>query len=191
MRWKDKEKKLINTIQKYLKENLSEKRYKHSIGVMKKAEELAQIYNVDLEEAKLAGLAHDIAKEMTKEEYIKYAQDNNIKLNKEDKEVTPVLHAIIGADICKNKYGFTKRMQNAIKYHSTGRARMNMLEKIIFIADKIEENRQFEGIERIRKLAQNNIDDAVKYFLDYTIEKCEKQKLPIHTQSIKARKYFL
>lgn len=181
---------MINNIQEYLKENLSEKRYKHSIGVMKKAEELAKIYNVGIEEAKLAGLAHDIAKEMSKEEHIKYAQDNNIKLSEEDKAVTAVLHAIIGADICKNKYGFTKRMQNAIKYHSTGREAMNMLEKIIFVADKIEENRNFEGIEQIRQLAVNNIDEAVKYFLDYTIEKCKKQKLPIHTESIKARNYL-
>lgn len=178
-------------IKEYLKKSLSAERYKHSIGVMKKAEELAQIYNVDEKEARLAGLTHDIAKEMDIGEYLTYAMKNQITLKKEDKQVVPVLHGIIGADMCKNKYGFTKKMQNAIRYHSTGRARMTMLDKIIFIADKIEENRNYDGIEEIRHLAVTNIDDAVKYFLDYTIQKCLNKKLPIHTQTIKARNYLI
>lgn len=178
-------------IKEYLKKNLSTDRYKHSIGVMKKAEELAKIYNIDIKEAKIVGLSHDIAKEMSIDEYITYAMKNQIKLSKEDKQVIPVLHGIIGANICKNKYGFTKRMQDAIKYHSTGRARMSMLEKIIFIADKIEENRNYDGIEEIRHLAVTNIDSAIKYFLENTIQKCIKKDLPIHTQTIKARNYLI
>ena len=156
----------IEQIKQELEKNLSEKRYIHSIGVMERAEELAQIYGLDVEKAKIVGLAHDIAKELTKEEALKYAEENNIELDEIEKVAPYLLHAKIGAHLCKTKYGFTKEMQQAIEYHTTGAVNMSLLDKIIFVADKTESNRNFDDLDYIVKLSNENIDDGVIYIID-------------------------
>ena len=128
-------------IEANVKKILSEYRFTHSVGVAKKAVELAKIYGVDEEIAKKIGIAHDVAKEMTDEEMLKYAISNNIETDEIESAKPSLLHGKIGADIALKKYGFTKDMANAIKWHTTGKENMSMLEKIIYVADKIEENR--------------------------------------------------
>ena len=91
----------IEQIKKELKNMLSEKRYIHSIGVMKMASELAKIYNVDIEMAQIAGLLHDNAKEMTDEEMLQYVKENNIKISETEKNSIQLLHGKIGAVIAK------------------------------------------------------------------------------------------
>ena len=131
---------LIEVIKKDLKETLSEKRYEHCLGVMKKAEELAKIHGADVEKARICGLAHDIAKEMTVEESLEYAKKNNVEIDEVEKINTGLLHAKIGADIVKKKYGFSLDMQEAVKYHATANKNMDLLAKIIYVADKTEES---------------------------------------------------
>ena len=190
---------LLKKVDEDLKEKLSEKRYIHSIGVMKKAEELAKMYGSNPFEAKIVGLAHDIGKELTKEEMLQYVQDNNIEIDNIEKINVGLLHGKIGADICKKDYGFTENMQNAIKYHTTGAGQkdMTLLEKIIFLADKIEENRQYKNedkmkdLEELRNLAKSDLNKAVIKAIDnslvYTIQ---KNKL-IHPDSIHTRNKLL
>ena len=183
---------ILNRIYKDLKENLSEKRFCHSIGVMKKAEELAKKYGIDIGKAKLVGLAHDIAKEMPKEEKIKYVKENNIEIDQYEAESPDLLHAKIGADICKNRYNFTEDMQNAIKYHTVGNPNMDELAKIIFVADKTEEGRRqyidFKEVEQCAKLGLNSeFIHALDMSIIYTIEKGKK----IHIDSINTRNKFL
>lgn len=174
-------------IKKYLKETLSEKRYNHSIKVMEKAEELAQIYNIDIETARLTGLAHDIAKEMTMEEYEEYANNHNIEITKQDKQIYIILHAKIGADMCKNKFNFSKEMQDAIHYHTTGRKGMSILDKIIYIADKIEDSREYDKVEQLRELAKVDIDETIRIIVDYNITNVINKKKMIHPLSIELR----
>ena len=85
-------------------------------------------------------IAHDIAKEMTDEEMLEYAKLNHIEVDEIESIQPSLLHGKIGADIAAKKYGFTEDMVNAIKWHTTGRKNMSMLEKIIYVADKTEEN---------------------------------------------------
>ena len=145
--------KSIEDVKQELEKMLSPKRYEHSIGVMEKAIELAGIYGEDEEKAAYAGLTHDIAKEMTEEEYYKYANENNIELAEIDKLVPSVLHGIIGADIVAKKYGFTEQMQDAVRYHTTGRPNMTLLDKIIYVADKTEERtRNFKHLDILRDI---------------------------------------
>jgi len=177
----------IKEIDKYLKETLSEKRYAHSVKVMEKAEELAKIYNVDVEVAKTVGLAHDIAKEMTMEQYEKYAKENNVELTEQDRKISVILHGKIGAQICKNKFGFTKQMQDAILYHTTGRANMSILEKIIYVADKIEDSREYDTVEELRKLAKTDINKTIQIMVDYNLTKAIEKQKPIHSLSIELR----
>ena len=93
----------------------------------------------------------------------------------------------IGADICKKKYNFTEEMQNAIKYHTTGNENMNILAKIIFVADKTEKNRKYEDLKTVRDLADEDLDKCILYILDYMlVDNVNKKKL-IHPNSIKIR----
>ena len=164
---------------------------------MKKAEELALIYGVDVNIAKLTGLAHDIGKEYSDEEMLKYAKENNIEVDSVEEVNVGLLHAKIGADICKKKYNFTEEMQNAIKYHTVGNENMDLLAKIIFVADKTEEGRNYkkeeknEQLQKVRELSKIDINEALLYEIDssliYTIQ---KHKL-VHTDSILTRNKLL
>lgn len=180
----------IEEIKQELEVILSPKRYEHSVGVMEKAIELAKIYGEDEEKAAYAALTHDIAKEMTVEELINYTIENNITLSEDDKMCTSVLHGIIGADIAKKKYNFTAEMCNAIYYHTTGRANMTMLEKIVYVADKCEERtRKSEHANTLRKIAkERGLDEAILFVMDdWTLPKAIEEKKIIHPNSIYAR----
>ena len=177
----------IEKIKIDLKERLSEKRYLHSIGTMKMSIKLAKIYNFNENIAALTGLAHDIGKEISNEEKIKYAQENNIEIDEIEKNNIGLLHGKIGADIVKKEYGFSEEMQQAIKYHTTANTKMSMLDKIIFVSDKIEETRNYIDIEDYRELAIKDIDACVIKILEFTIiDNINKNKL-IHPNSILAR----
>lgn len=184
----------IEEIKKELKTILTEKRYLHSVGVMEKAIELAEIFGEDKEKVAYTALVHDIAKEMSEEEMLDYAMKNNIELTKEDKLVTSMLHGVIGADIVAKKYGFTKEMQDAIYYHTTGRENMTLLDKIVYVADKSEEKtRVGEHVEKLREIINNKgLDEAILFILeDWTIPKAIKNRKRIHPNSIYARNYII
>ena len=180
----------IEKIKEDLKQILSEKRYIHSIGAMEKAIELANVYGEDEEKLALTALTHDIAKEMTVEEYYKYAEENNVELSKDDKMCTSVLHGIIGADIVKKKYGFTDEMCRAIYYHTTGITNMTTFEKIIFLADKVEERtRPKDKADVIRNIIkEKGLDEAILWIADdYTIPKAIKNRGILHPNTINVR----
>ena len=177
----------LDEIIKDVKKYMSEKRYTHSLSVMKRIEELAKIYGVDIETAKKVGIAHDIAKEMTEEESFKYAKENDIYLDELEKEVPYLLHGKIGADMTKKLYGFTENMQKAIMYHTTGNPEMDML------ANKTEENRKFDDfdIEYEREFANQNIDGAIIFMLEEGIKSHLNKKKLIHPDSLITRNTLL
>lgn len=184
---------LINRINEDIKKVETEKRYIHSLGVMKKAEELAKIYGENINKAKLVGLAHDIGKDLSREEKLEYAYKNNLEVDEIEKINVGLLHAKIGADICKQKYNFDEDMQNAIKYHTTGNKDMNTFAKIIFLADKIEDGRKYKNEEKMkklqeaRKIAKENLNEAVLYEIDSSLEFTLQKKELIHPDSIATR----
>ena len=180
---------LIEQIKKDLKEILSERRYIHSLGVMEMAGKLAKIHNEDIETTKIAGLLHDIAKEMPKEEMLKYVKENNIETNKIERINTAILHGKIGADMARKRYGVSKQIQDAIKYHTTTSPEMDTLAKIVYVADKTEMNRKSEDydIEYERKLAKEDLDAVIIYIIDANIKSLiDKNKL-IEEESVKTR----
>lgn len=180
---------LIDKIKEDLKNTLSERRYIHSLGVMEMAVELAQIYNVDEKKAELAGLLHDNAKEMTPEELLKYVDDNNIKISEVERINTKILHGKIGADIAKKKYGVSKEIQEAIEYHTTTNPNMSTLDKIVFVADKIELNRKSAtyDIESERELAKKDLDGAVIFIINSNITSLIQKDKLINEESIQTR----
>ena len=184
---------LIEKIKEDLKQILSERRYTHSIGVMEMAEELAKIYNVDIETARIAGLLHDNAKEMSKEEMLKYIEENNIEINEFERFNIPLLHGKIGADIAKKKYGVNKQIQKAIEYHTTTNPNMDKLAKIIYVSDKVELTRKSDSfdIEAERELAKQDLDKALLLIINNTTKYLIENNKLIAPESVETRNQIL
>jgi predicted HD superfamily hydrolase involved in NAD metabolism len=173
-----------------IKNMLSEERFKHSERVVKRAIEYAKIYNVDIEMVKLVAISHDIAKELSEEENQKYISKYNIKLDDIEKVNKSLLHAKIGAYICKEKYGFTEDMVNSVRYHTTGRENMSILEKIIYLADATEESRNY-NTEEYARYVREDIDNGMVQVSKWVIEKLAKSETPIHIDTIKCYNYYI
>ncbi len=177
--------------EKYLNRPESEQRYAHSLGVAEMAEELAKRYDVDSKRATKAALMHDMAKAMTVEELKEYINSNNINVSESEMLSGVALHGNVAADICKKKYGFDDEMCQAIAVHTIGKENMTNLEKVVFIADKIDKTREYEGVEELRKLAFEDIDSAILQSIEGSIEKSIRKRKIIIEQSIKTRNYIL
>lgn len=184
---------LIEQIKKDLKDILSEKRYTHSVGVMEMAAKLAEIYGADVETAKLAGILHDIAKEMSSEEKLKYVKENNIIINEVERINTPILHGKIGADMAKKKYGINEQVQRAIEYHTTTNPNMDLISKIVYVSDKIELNRKSEDydIKYERELALKDINKTIIYIIDSNIKSLINKGKLIESEMIETRNKLL
>ena len=148
-------------IKEIVKKSMSEKRFNHSCGVAHRAVELAKIYGLDEEKARLVGIAHDIAKEIPKDEALKYAKDNGIVFDEIEEKEPGLWHSKIGADIAIKKFGFSKEMAQAIIFHTTGNVNMTAFDKIIYIADKTEENRTNEELIEAREISNKDLDEGV------------------------------
>lgn len=180
---------LIEKIKEDLRRMMSEHRFNHSVSVMNKAVELAEVYGENVDEAALAGLTHDIAKEIPDEEAFRIADENGIKLDEIEKINTKLLHGKIGAFVAREKYGFNERILNAIRLHTLTAPDMDMLAKIVFVADKIEDTRKSDkiDIDEQRNLASFDIDGAVIMIIDNTIKKLVDKGKLIHPDEILTR----
>lgn len=126
-----------------LKKILSKDRFLHSIGVVERALEYARVYNVNEEIVMIVAICHDIAKELDRSELDFYLKKYNVVLSDDEVINSDLLHAKIGSLVCKDKYGFSDDMVNAVRYHTTGRENMSLLEKVIYLADKTEKGRKY------------------------------------------------
>ena len=174
----------IEEIEEKLKHCLSYERYIHSVGTMEKAMELAERFNLDIEKAQVAGLLHDCAKCLTNEELGKYKKS----FEECEKLSYKTWHAPVGEIIAQRDYGVTdKEILSSIRWHTIGKINMTDFEKIIFIADKIEQRtREADFREKIEKALnkRNNLDDAMLKSFKITIKSLLKRKLPICFQTI-------
>ena len=182
---------LLKEIDEDAKKMLSEKRYIHCKNVMKRAVKLAKIYGIDENKAMLAGIAHDIAKEMPKDEMFKYIEEHNIKIDEFERKNPGLLHGKIAAVFCKEKYGFTEDMQKALEYHTTGEPDMDDLAKIVFIADKTEVGRKNNDWEKIREKEKEGLDALLLFIIDESICYVIKKEKQIRVDTILTRNYLL
>lgn len=171
-------------IEKIVRNSMSEKRFKHSQGVAKRAAELASIYGEDIETARKIGIAHDIAKEMPKEKAVSYAKENGIVFDEIEEKEPGLWHSKLGADIAVKKFGFTSDMAEAITYHTTGNVNMNTMDKIIYIADKTDETRTIINREEAVTISNNNLEDGVLYIAKFMIQYSLKKDSLIHWDTI-------
>lgn len=175
-----------------LKESIGDKRYKHSLGVMELAKKLAIVYGTDVERAGLAGLFHDCGKFQDNTYLLNAVKDFGIILDNTIKNNTHLIHGPLGAEIVRRVYNIKdKEILNAIRYHTTGRENMSLLEKIIYIADYTEPNRVFPGVDQIRDLAYKDLNSAVLLSMNNTIKYVIDNGWVIHIDTIKARNYLI
>lgn len=182
----------IEEINLYLKENLMEKRYIHTLGVVDTAKKLAEINGVSQEKAEIAALAHDVAKNLSKDKMKEMIKENNITISGLEENNSNLWHSIIAPIEAKVKLGIEdEEILDSIRWHTTGKENMSILTKIIYIADMIEPNRNFSGIEDIRKVTFDNLDAGVYSGLTHNIKFLLAKNLLIDENTIKARNYFL
>lgn len=179
-------------IKEYIKVNLTKERYNHSLGVMKTSEELANHYGISADKARIAGLCHDCAKNFSGSDLINKAKANGEVVDSVCYKSPHLLHGVVGAYITKELFKVTdEEILNSIKYHTTGRENMTTLEKIVYIADCIEPNRSYKGVEELRKLAMEDLDKALLKSFDDTIMYVLARGAIVHIDTIKARNYLL
>ena len=151
--------------------DIGKNRYEHSLRVMEEAIKLAKRYNCDIKKAKIAGYLHDCAKLTDRDQLLKMSVNFDIIDNIVLKENTELIHGPLGSKIANCKYGITdEEVLNAIKYHTTGRVGMTILDKVIYLADYIEPMRNFPGVDKVRNLAYENLNMAVLQAFDQTIK---------------------
>ncbi len=175
-----------------LKDMISEKRYKHSLGVARFAEELAIMYGADGEKAYIAGLLHDCARDLEIGELKRYAISCGVEIG-EIEEVHPVLlHAPVGACIAEREFGISDpEILQAISSHTVLNSAPTLLDKIVYVADLGEPEREFKEAERVREKARSDLDKAVIYAIDISfIYLIEEHKL-IHPTTLFARNLLI
>jgi len=175
-----------------LKEILGEERLKHSVNTSKIARKLAIKYNYDADKAEVAGLLHDCAKDFDCKALEKMVLKYNIEFDEIIQKIPKLLHPLVGAAIAKKEFNIKEPVIiKAIKVHSTGAAQMSLLDKIIYLSDKIEPLRNMNGVEEVRIMAEKDLDRAVLMALDKGLLYLISKSALIHPISIKARNNIL
>ena len=165
----------LRLLQKQMREELAEDRYEHTLGVMYTAEALAMRYGVDMTKAAVAGLLHDCAKCIPNQQKLKICKKHDIEVTESERRNPSLLHAKLGAYMANKAYGVSDgEILNAIRWHTTGKPDMSMLDMIIYMADYIEPNRdKAPDLKEIRKLCFENIEEALYEVLKSTLDYLE------------------
>jgi nicotinate-nucleotide adenylyltransferase len=175
----------VYPIKKTLRERLSEKRFSHSLGVAKTAKKLASLYGADGKKAEIAGLLHDITKNLGPEEQIRFCKENGIELTEDDINSPQVIHAVTGAWFIKNRLGITDAdIVSAARYHTTGRKGITLLEKIIYVSDFTEPTRDYSDVDYYRELSLRDLDRALFEGMRWIIEDKRKKGEPVHKDTL-------
>lgn len=147
------------------------KRFAHTLGVEFTAAALAMRYQADVTDAQIAGLLHDCAKCLTDEKRVSICEKHRIPMTDIERRNPFLLHAKVGEYLAREKYGITNPdILNAIRFHTTGRENMSLLERIVFVADYIEPGRrQAPNLSEIRQLAFTDLNAAMLKILEDTL----------------------
>lgn len=183
---------LISDIHKKLKEVMQEKRYIHTLGVVDAAVYLAEKYGANVEEARVAALLHDFAKDFSEAELKQYIKQHQLEVDNILIEAFQLLHGKVAASIAEKDFDITnKDILNAIENHTTGRENMSILEKIIYLADFIEVGRNYPGVDELRLRAEEDLDKAVLLAFNNTIKYVLEIEKLLHPNTIMARNEVL
>lgn len=170
-----------------IKKHLQPERLYHSINVAEEAKKLALHYGADPEKAYTAGLLHDILKNTSDEVLLNFFRENGIILTRTEQVSRKTWHAIAGEAYCRLKLSVTDReILSAIRWHTTARAGMTLLDKVIFIADFISADRDYDGVERMREKAYVSLENAMLEGLQFTLAELIENGWAVHEDSLAA-----
>lgn len=170
-----------------LKSRLTPKRYHHSLCVAEEAVRLANKYGGDKEKAYLAGLLHDITKNAPQDEHLNIFKRFGIMLNDIEKNAEKLWHAMSGAAYIENVLKIDdKEIITAVRYHTTARAGMTQLEKLLYLADFTSLDRDYDDIDVMREKVEISLEAALDYALSYTINDLVSRGKPLHLDTVNA-----
>ena len=174
--------KLEQVVVRLLKPN----RVAHVLGCRDTAIAMARHWGVDETDAARAGLLHDITKALDGERQLTLAGEYGIILTDFQEKYPKTLHALTGSVVAERLFGENEAVVEAIRHHTTGKRDMNLLEKIIYVADYMEPNRDFPGVEELRHLAFTDLDGALRFGLTMTLNYLNQQGSEVSPESREA-----
>ena len=169
---------------------LRHRRIAHVLGTEGTAAALACRWREDEQAARRAALLHDCTKKLDREQHMALCRQYGIALDPEERQEEKLLHAITGAAVAEHMFGESEAVVSAIRWHTTGRAAMTTLEKIIYLADYIEPTRDFGGLTELRALAFQDLDRAVLLGLKMAVHDLKKRGVAVHSNRVRARDYL-
>lgn len=179
---------LAEKILKYLNENLDAKRVSHTLMVADYARNLAQIHGIDPEKAYLAALLHDCTKCRSEQWQIDYAKAQGVELTEDDLACPQILHQITAPIFAEETFGIDdEEILSAISCHTTGKADMSLLDRLIFFADGCEPSRDYPGVEELRKIAEQDLNLATLRLLERTIDFIKYRNAYLHPKTLAAK----
>lgn len=165
-------------------------RIAHVKGCEEEAVRLAQRWGADADSAAEAAILHDITKKLVLSEQLLLCERYGIMVDSFEAESAKLLHAKTGAAIARERFGVPEDICSAIRWHTTGKPEMALLDKIIYLADYIEPSRDFEGLSKLRELAYKNLDAAMARGLSMCLEDLKSYDVPLHTATVNALAYY-
>ncbi|MBR5516403.1 MAG: bis(5'-nucleosyl)-tetraphosphatase (symmetrical) YqeK [Firmicutes bacterium] len=179
----------IEKIKAHIEKNFSEKRKAHTYGVVDTAIKLAEKYGCDVYKAELAALFHDLYRSMPINVLNYHVK--HLELDKKYMDNSNLSHGKIAAIMIQRDFGISDEdIINAVSYHTTGRPNMSLLEKIIYIADAVEPNRNYPGVDELRRVVKEDLDKAIYMSLSRTIDYVSSEGNYLDEDTIHAKKYF-
>lgn len=178
---------MLEAWNKLLSGLLSRRRYQHSLCVAQEAKRLALRYGAEAERAYQAGLLHDICKDHTNAQLLQLFEEFDIILDAVEQTQPKLWHAIAGEGYLRHRLGITDHeLLTAVRYHTTARAGMSLLEQVLYIADFTSADRDYEDVDIMRACADRSIPEAMRYALRYTIRDLAAREKPIHPDTLRA-----
>ena len=183
----------IDEMARTLQGRLKKSRFIHSVGVANTAVKLAKRFNIDTDKAYIAGLLHDCAREFENDELPAEAIKRGIEIGEIEQQMPLLLHSYIGAIMIKEIYGVDdSEISQAIWRHTVGGRNMTKLDKIIYFADMIEPNRNYPGVEELRRLSETaELDEIMLNALSESIKFIVYKNSLIHPETVNARNELL
>ncbi len=177
---------------KVLRNKVDDYRYNHCLAVAEQAVHLAEKYGANKEEAYIAGLLHDITKNENYDWQLNFAAECGIILDSVLKNSPKLLHAVTGALFLEHELGIkNSEILNAVRFHTTGKANMSLLEKIVYIADFTSSDRTYPDVDVVRGLVEESLESAILYALSYTIKNLVDKQNAVCADTLEAYNYLL
>jgi predicted HD superfamily hydrolase involved in NAD metabolism len=184
--------KMFEKLRCEVQKRVTPKRYTHILGVEEKAVELGKRYQADENKLRIAAILHDVAKSMQVDELEKICRENfSAELTEEDLKITEILHGFVGSIIARKEFGIDDtEILDAIKYHTIGKKGLSIVGRIIYIADGIEKNRDYPGVEYLREMTNKDLNQGIICEIDHKAEYLKSVGGKLHKNTLEMKNWL-